>query len=854
MSSVTSSRRDSRGGKASADRAGSDRERVRGGAVLGLLLVSLAAWAPPARATPAKPSIVFILTDDQDASLADTMPNLKALAAAQGTTFTHAYYNVPLCSPSRATILTGQYDQNTGVTATTTPVLRRRPPAHGRGLAARRRLPHGPDRQVHQRLPDPAPALRPARLGLLGGAPRRAMQVLASARVRLRPGHERHGRAPRQPASDYATDAFARRRTTSSGRRRRTVCRSSSRSRSTRRTCPPCRRRGTRPRSRRSQAPGCRRSTRPTSATSRPSSGPWACSSPANSTRVPAPGPHAAGGRPRGAADRSAERDRAAGEHLHRLRVRQRLERAAPPAGGKGPALRGGDPDAAVRARPRRRGRAVLAPGRQRRPGADLRRVGGRDLRRPTRRAVLRAAARGPSRPRPAWRQAYPINHSARTGTRAGGGCGPDSTPTSSTPPASGSSTTTSPTPTSCRISPPPPTHAAGAARPAHGRPRGLLGRRLPGAGGRTAVACVEAAAPVAVLGQGRRTGDPPFPTPRPVRCAAELSKIVLWQDGLGGDARTGRMLPCFGAGYSLTSSKTDRRGLRPRGPRPHAPPRHRREGKGTRMADVRDLGRAPLVAAALLLAAAPAQAGGTERVSVGPHGRPPNGSSLGAAVSADGRFVAFSSSATNLLPGEPALGGLFVHDRKTGENRRLVGGILTTDLAVSSDGRFVAFTVAGNFLPGDTNGKARRLCPRPAGGHDRAGERRPDGRQGDRDSGAGFGGVAISADGRFVAFQSDATNLVPGHTGGHQQRLRPRPSGGHDRAGQRRAARPAGHRRRQPQPVRSRRAAASSPSFRTPRSWSRATPTARTTCSSATAGGHDRARERRPERRAARP
>src|SRR3954471_10970133 len=127
----------------------------------------------------------------------------------------------------------------------------------------------------------------------------------------------------------------------------------------------------------------------------------------------------------------------------------------------------------------------------------------------------------------------------------------------------------------------------------------------------------------------------------------------------------------------------------------------------GTSMIDIRNLGRAPLVAAALLLAAAvSAQAGSTERVSVGPHGRPPNGSSLGAAISADGRLVAFSSSATNLLPGKPALGGLFVHDRKTDENQQLVGGIVTSDLAISPDGRFVAFSSYGDFLPGDTNGK----------------------------------------------------------------------------------------------------------------------------------------------------
>src|SRR3954463_9340938 len=73
------------------------------------------ALAPAAEAASGKPSIVLILTDDQDASLTSVMPNLQALAR-QGATFTHAYYNDPLCGPSRATLLTGLYDHNSGVT------------------------------------------------------------------------------------------------------------------------------------------------------------------------------------------------------------------------------------------------------------------------------------------------------------------------------------------------------------------------------------------------------------------------------------------------------------------------------------------------------------------------------------------------------------------------------------------------------------------------------------------------------------------------------------------------------------------------------------------------------------------
>src|SRR5262245_21526959 len=60
----------------------------------------------------AAPNIVFIMTDDMKPNLVQEMPKLQALAS-QGATFTRAYYNVPLCEPSRATILTGSYVQNT---------------------------------------------------------------------------------------------------------------------------------------------------------------------------------------------------------------------------------------------------------------------------------------------------------------------------------------------------------------------------------------------------------------------------------------------------------------------------------------------------------------------------------------------------------------------------------------------------------------------------------------------------------------------------------------------------------------------------------------------------------------------
>lgn len=69
----------------------------------------------PAEKTGAgKPNVILILTDDQDLMLQsmDTMPNVKALLANQGATFTNFFVPVSLCCPSRMGILRGQYPHN----------------------------------------------------------------------------------------------------------------------------------------------------------------------------------------------------------------------------------------------------------------------------------------------------------------------------------------------------------------------------------------------------------------------------------------------------------------------------------------------------------------------------------------------------------------------------------------------------------------------------------------------------------------------------------------------------------------------------------------------------------------------
>jgi hypothetical protein len=131
--------------------------------VLGLLL---ATTLPAGAAGP--PNILFVLTDDMRRDDLEAMPLVKQLLVDRGVTFANAYVNVPLCCPSRATILRGQYSHNTKVYGNREPFggcLRFRNSGPGelddRDRALRRRLPHGALRQVPERLPAAEPVVLP---------------------------------------------------------------------------------------------------------------------------------------------------------------------------------------------------------------------------------------------------------------------------------------------------------------------------------------------------------------------------------------------------------------------------------------------------------------------------------------------------------------------------------------------------------------------------------------------------------------------------------------------------------------------------------------------------------------------
>lgn len=172
--------------------------------------------------------------------------------------------------------------------------------------------------------------------------------------------------------------------------------------------------------------------------------------------------------------------------------------------------------------------------------------------------------------------------------------------------------------------------------------------------------------------------------------------------------------------------------------------------------------------------------AGTTERVSMGDLGQQSNSSSTVASISADGRWVVFSSYASNLVPGDlNEQFDVFIHDRTTGLTELVSAASagqqadgISSMPAVSEEGRYVVYwSDATNLVPGDTN--ERRdifLRDRTAGTTERVSVSSA-GAQADGDSqdpavrGYTASGPQITPNGRWIAFYASATNLVPGDT-----------------------------------------------------------------------------------------
>ena len=166
-------------------------------------------------------------------------------------------------------------------------------------------------------------------------------------------------------------------------------------------------------------------------------------------------------------------------------------------------------------------------------------------------------------------------------------------------------------------------------------------------------------------------------------------------------------------------------------------------------------------------------QNGVTERVSVSSSEAQANGGSFNSSISADGRFVVFHSYASNLVAGDTnGESDVFIRDRLAGTTERITvdsSGSQANSYSyvtagepntVSPDGRFVVFiSDASNLVDGDTNGEwdvfirdrqlglTERVSVSSAGAQTNA---------------ISFAG-ALSSDGRYVAFESTAANLVIG-------------------------------------------------------------------------------------------
>jgi len=163
----------------------------------------------------------------------------------------------------------------------------------------------------------------------------------------------------------------------------------------------------------------------------------------------------------------------------------------------------------------------------------------------------------------------------------------------------------------------------------------------------------------------------------------------------------------------------------------------------------------------------------GSPLATPGPGSRRPS-------LSADGRWIAFASDARNLVPGQIDNAGLdaFLYDRVSGETRlasHIAGSAVTAGglapgslLSLSADGRSLAFaSAAANLVPGqaDANRLPDVFVYDRVSGTTELVSHTPGSRTRATAEAVAASSATISADGRYVAYQSGASNLVPRQT-----------------------------------------------------------------------------------------
>lgn len=166
--------------------------------------------------------------------------------------------------------------------------------------------------------------------------------------------------------------------------------------------------------------------------------------------------------------------------------------------------------------------------------------------------------------------------------------------------------------------------------------------------------------------------------------------------------------------------------------------------------------------------------AGTTSRVSVATDGAQGNGDSYHPSLTANGTHVAFTSSASTLVPNDTnGYDDVFVHDAVAGTTQRVSVATDGTQgngpsfcATISADGRYIAFgSGASNLTPGDTNGQRDVFVRDTVAGTTTRVSVAANGAEGN-DATSYY--TCISADGRYVAFRSSSTNLVTSDTNGY--------------------------------------------------------------------------------------
>ena len=166
-------------------------------------------------------------------------------------------------------------------------------------------------------------------------------------------------------------------------------------------------------------------------------------------------------------------------------------------------------------------------------------------------------------------------------------------------------------------------------------------------------------------------------------------------------------------------------------------------------------------------------QTGAITLVSTASNGDQGNNESYDPSISADGRYVVFRSHSSNLVPGDTngTTGDIFRKDTQTGAitlvsaRAMAIKGIIESyHPSISADGRYVVFTsYVSNLVPGDTNGTPDIFRKDTQTGVLTLVSAASNNDQGNNLSYE----PSISADGRYVVFTSHASNLVPGDTNG---------------------------------------------------------------------------------------